>query len=192
VVTPDALGGWIAATKGISFVDGPKTPPSGTGSVQIQTTTVPKATFKNPTFAGLPIADLEVLEYATYMQDGSTTNVVVPAVKLPVTMTCAGCPAFTTLIFEPTYTFGSTVQPKTWQEWNLLGANARWWSSKDLPNGIVAFASYVPWADILAAIPGAVINPDGLLLETGSGTPDAVGYVDDLVVNDQTFNFEAD
>ncbi len=191
VVTPDSLGGWRVG-KGVSFVDGPKAPPLGTGSVQIQTTTVAKATLKNPTFAGLPIEDLDVLEYSTYMQDGANTGVVVPAVKLPVLtgLTCSGCATFTTLVFEPVYT--GTVLPKTWQEWNLLGADARWWSSKDLPNGINAFTSYVSWNDIKAAIPNAVINPDGLLLETGSGTDGAVGYVDDLVVNDQTFDFQPD
>ncbi|MDQ2652953.1 MAG: hypothetical protein M3Z20_07900, partial [Chloroflexota bacterium] len=105
-------------------------------------------------------------------------------------LTCGGCATFTTLVYEPVYTVTPAVTLDTWQSWDLFGANAKWWSSKDLPNGIVAFTSYVSWEDILEAIPDATINSDGLLLETGSGTPDAVGNVDELVVNDQRFNFQ--
>ena len=175
---------------GVTFVEGPDTPPAGDGSVQLSTTNgVTRATFSFPRLAGLPIEDIETLVYSTYMQAGSTTGVVVPAIKLPVLYDDGTI--FTTLIFEPTYSVGSDVVLDEWQTWDLLSADARWWSSKVLPGGICAFDCFVPWADILEAIPDAFINPDGLLIETGSGTPDAVGNADELQVNNATFDFRA-
>jgi hypothetical protein len=194
-VTPSRLGGWVEVLDddhpagGVNFVSGPEDPPLGTGSAQFSTPTGKKAALANPAYDGLAIADLETLAYETFMQDGSTTGVVVPAIKLPVLFGASN--AFTTLIFEPTYSENSDVVANEWQSWDALSDDARWWSSKQLPNDICAFDCFVPWSEILAAIPDATIT-GGLLLETGSGTPDAVGNVDALQVNDTTFNFEPD
>lgn len=192
-----ALGGWIPTERGVSFVNGPKTPPHGTGSVQIQTTNITIAGIRNPTFAGLALSDIHALHYSTYMEDGWNTGVIVPAVRLAVDtgLTCTGCVKHVRLAFEPAYYQGTSVLPKTWQEWDLIGANARWWTPFNLPGFPVG--TYVPWQTVLSALPDAVIVAgvvdegflyDGIYLET-NGTPNAVGYVGDISVNDQTFIF---
>jgi hypothetical protein len=192
VVRPSALNGWVIVDDadhpagGVEFVTGPETPPLGTGSVQLSTPTGKKAAIADPAYDGLAIADLESLGYATYMQNGSITGVVVPAIKLPVLYDNG---TFTTLVFEPTYSENSDVVANEWQTWDALSADARWWSSKALPNDICAFDCFVSWDDILDAIPNAAIT-GGLLIETGSGTPDAVGNVDALEINGTTYDFE--
>jgi len=115
---------------------------------------------------------------------------VVPAFKLPVytQLSCEDCEDFTTLVYEPAYTPpGPTLDD--WESWDMFAADAKWWSTRDLP-GITKFTSYVTWDAILEAIPDAILTEAGILLETGSGTPGAIGNVDELIVNDQTFDFQ--
>lgn len=191
-ITPSSLDGWtVGATEQVEFVVGPDDPPLGEGSVELRTPGGGKATLRNQTFAGLGIADLETLQYSTYMQNGSTTGVVVPAVKLEVLYDSGT--KFTTLIFEPTYSENSDVELDEWQSWDLLSADARWWSSRAIPEGdpdICAFDCFVPWQDVLDAVPDAFIT--AVLVETGSGTPNAVGNVDALNVNGLIYDFEPD
>jgi hypothetical protein len=186
-VTPANLGDWVVVGGEVEFVEGPETPPLGVGSVEISTVNMTRSTLANPTYDGLEIADIEALGYATYMQNGSTTGVVVPAIKLPVLFDDGA--TFTTLVFEPTYAANSDVVADEWQTWDALSADARWWSTRPLPNDICAFDCFVPWADILAAIPDAFIT-GSLLIETGSGTPGAIGNVDAFNINGTTFDFE--
>jgi hypothetical protein len=189
-VSPGKLNGWTIVQGEVVFANGPGTPPVGTGAVQISTVSATRSTLANTSYAGFPIANLTSLRYSTYMQHGSTTGVVVPAIKLPVRYN--NNTTFTTLIFEPTYfSGGPPVTLNTWQTWDLLSANARWWSSQPLPNGICSFNCYRSWADILAAIPDAKItSPGAILIETGSGTPGAIGNVDKLEINGTIFDFE--
>jgi hypothetical protein len=189
-ITPSSLDGWTIVAGGeVEFVEGPETPPLGTGRVRISTIDVTRSTIANANYAGLEIADIESLGYSTYMVDGSTTDVVVPAIKLPVRFN--NDTEFSTLVFEPTYSLNSDVVADEWQTWDALDADARWWSSRALPNDICAFDCFVPWTEILAAVPDAFIT-GALLIETGSGTDDADGNVDALNINGLIFNFEPD
>jgi hypothetical protein len=201
VVTPAHLGGWqIKGDESVEFDEGPGTPPLGTGSLELITPGGKKATFTYPALAGLAIEDITTLKYSTYMKNGGGTQVVVPAIKLPVNydLQNAGGPKFTTLIFEPAYWEWGAANPvrpvlDTWQDWDAVDPEkAYWWTSRDIPGVPGGGAAYVTWAEIKAAIPDAAINPDGLLIETGSGTPSADGNADKLQVNDQTFDFEPD
>lgn len=191
-ITPSSLDGWaIGGTEPVQFAVGPESPPLGTGSVVLSTPAGGKATFRNQGFAGLDIADLETLSYSTFMENGSATGVVVPAVKLEVRYDAGS--EFTTLIFEPTYSENSSVVADEWQSWDLLSADARWWSSRAIPAGdpeICAFDCFVSWQAVLDAIPDAFIT--AVLVETGSGTANAVGNADALNINGLIFNFEPD
>ena len=148
-----------------------------------------RSTIANANYAGLEIADIASLGYSTYLVDGGPTGVVVPAIKLPVRFN--DDTEFATLIFEPTYSVNSDVVADEWQTWAALSADARWWSSRALPNDICAFDCFVPWAEIKAAIPDAFIT-GALLIETGSGTDEADGNVDALHINGVMFDFEPD
>jgi hypothetical protein len=188
-ITPSSLDGWTVVAGGeVAFVEGPETPPLGTGSVQISTIDVTRSTIANANYAGLEIADIAALGYATYMVDGGPTDVVVPAIKLPVRFN--NDTQFTTLVFEPTYSVNSDVVAGEWQTWDALSADARWWTSSPIP-GVCEDSCFVPWADILNAVPDAFIL-GALLIETGSGTDDADGNVDALKINGLIFNFEPD
>ncbi len=189
-IRPSSLDGWTIVAGGeVAFAEGPETPPLGVGSIQISTIDVTRSTIANENYGGLEIADIASLGYATTMVDGGPTGVVVPAIKLPVRFN--NDTEFTTLFFEPTYSLNSDAVADEWQMWDALSADARWWSSRALPNDICAFDCFVPWADILAAVPDAFIT-GALLIETGSGTDDADGNVDALNVNGLIFNFEPD
>lgn len=188
-VTPSSLDGWTIGPDGeVEFVEGPETPPLGTGSVRISTIDVTRSTIANANYAGLEIADIASLGYSTFMVNGGPTGVVVPAIKLPVRFN--NDTEFTTLVFEPTYSLNSDVVVDVWQTWDALSADARWWTSRPIP-GVCEDSCFVPWTDILAAVPDAFIL-GALLIETGSGTDDADGNVDALTINGTIFDFEPD
>lgn len=188
-VTPGNPGGWWTHTgmngDHVAFVPGPGGPPDGAGSLEIGTPNGGKAGAGNGAWINLPISDIWELSYWTYMQAGGPTGVAVPAIKLPVMY--ADGSTFTTLIFEPAYNGGPAAG--TWQSWNAAMESSVWWSSKDLPNGICAFNCFVSWSEIKAAVPDAYIS-DAVLIETGSGTPGALGNVDSFSFNGAYFDFE--
>lgn len=215
VVTDKHLNGWSIRdnapdrTNGpVAFVVGPESPPLGTGSVQFTTRSGAgindKSTLANATWANTKVADLVTLKYNTYVTDGGTSHNIAPAIKLEITSSKIEGGTFGTLIFEPVY-FGAaeSVEEGEWQSWNALDAQAKWWFTKNVPdpgnpgqylvcnpNNPPAGCSnqFVPWSQILAALSDAAI--DTLLLETGSGTPDTIGSVDQLQVNATTYDFE--
>ncbi|CAN5337352.1 hypothetical protein BH23CHL1_BH23CHL1_22780 [soil metagenome] len=199
VVSPENTQGFeqpADQTGEVNFVAGPETPPAGEGSVQFTTAegdSSSKATLNNTDFAGVNIVDLTTLSYNTYLTDGSTTNVVVPAIKLPVFYDDGDADGqdFTTLVFEPVYSVGTQdVTPGEWQFWDAFSVDARWYSTRDIGDGICAFTCYVTFEQIEAQIPNAFLI--ALQLETGSGTPGADGNVDLLTVGVNGTNFVYD
>lgn len=221
IVTPSNLNGWVNELPPqyntnylpVSFVAGPGNAPLGTGSAKfaIDSSGSSRVSIRYPALADAKLSSLTELRYSTYMENGGATNVVVPAIKLPSDTGLAN-PTFTTFIYEPAYSGGAgIVQPTTWQSWNALANDARWWSSRDIPdpanpgqfvmcnpNGGNATTPactgklYVPWSTVLQAAPDAELNAGGIQIETGSGTANAIGYTDALVVNGTTFDFEPD
>ncbi len=145
--------------------------------------------------------------------------VKLPSVNVPKV---GGGVQFASFVYEPHYdtrSTGSGIGPSVvnldeWQEWDTLAGTARWWATKDIPdptnpsefimcnpNGGNANTAacngkiYVSWATVMTAAPDAVISPgidNGLQIETGSGSPQADGYVDYLRINGTTFDFEPD
>jgi Stigma-specific protein, Stig1 len=216
VVTDKHLNGWSirdntpdGKTNGpVEFIEGPGNPPLGAGSVQFTTRSGPdindKSTLANATWANTQIADLDTLAYTTYVTSGGASHNIAPAIKLEITSSHIEGGTTGTLIFEPVY-FGATesVEEGDWQSWDTLDPQAKWWFTKNVPDPsdpdqyLVCNPNnppsgctnqFVPWSQILTALPDATINT--LLLETGSGTPDTKGSVDKLQVNDTTYDFE--
>jgi hypothetical protein len=145
----------------------------------------------NPAYEDLPLAAIDTLSYSTFIADGVSPDLV-PAFRLPVLYTSGT--AFTTLVFEPSQSEDlPDVEPGTWQSWDLLSAEARWRSSRDIPDSnptIFEDTSFVSWDAILAAIPDAVIL-GGLHLDVGGGVVGA-GHVDRLELNGAIYDFEPD
>ncbi|MFN8519706.1 MAG: choice-of-anchor D domain-containing protein [Chloroflexota bacterium] len=184
-----------AATGGgsVGFMTGPATPPLGTGSLKVATTSgSSKAQLFNYSYAGRKLSDLTSLAYRTY-RDPSSTNSMgqVPALNLEVDYAGTGS-SYTALVFEPIYnTSQGAIAAGVWQSWDAYASGtAVWWSSQAIP-GVCATSCYVTWATILANNPNARITSatqsfsqyGGLGISLGSGWANVFnGSVDRLAV----------
>lgn len=170
-----------------AFVDGPATPPLGTGSLQLSTVTGSEKVFLfNDDHVGTDLGDVDDISYSTYRQAGNAQQVA--ALNLQVDYNGAAEGGFTTLVFEPVYnTDQGAVVTGEWQDWSATGTD-RWWSTRAIP-GVCAFDCFVAWDDILAANPDAVIT-GGVGVNQGSGNPGLVSNVDAFTFDDVTYDFE--
>ena len=165
--TPPAGTHWALFTRQSGagdFVVGPGTPPSGVGSLSLQTPGTPpngldKVYLFNYDHIGTPLSSIDKISYSTYRDAISTaTPVQAPALNIQVDVNGPAPGGFTTLVFEPVYnTSQGVVTPGVWQPWDAFdGGNAVWWSTASIP-GVCAFNCFVPWSQIVAANPNAVI-----------------------------------
>ena len=216
VVTPaDLVGGdWYTADTrppgtGI-FENGPATPPLGSGSFELKTTTVPeKVQLFTDRYDGVALADIDGIGYSTYRDPSSTGNATtLPALNLRVDLDGGGT-ADTYMVYEPYQGDNDATQPiltGVWQDWNAHGG-AEWWLSNGA--GGCDQNTLCTWNEILAAFPNATIRegascgnlafpkpvcPGSLGVNQGSNNPNTVGNADALYVNvngdTTTFDFE--
>lgn len=196
-VNEDSLGdGWtLSASGGASgaFVNGPSTPPMGTGSFEFNVPDDGKVTLSTGTVFGQPLSAVNAVSYATYRASSSTMpGNLAPSLNMEI---CAGgvsggtCDTYTTLVWEPVYAYGTTANTNnpvvndTWQTWNALGHTSSsytggWWSTRTIPD-LPAFDHFVSLAEIQAANPDAVILSFGVNVGKGpagtfSGNADAL------------------
>jgi hypothetical protein len=188
VVDQDNLGvDWFTAdTRAggtVQFVNGPATPPLGTGSVEFTTTdtaggsgqakaqlfTYQYGSLGTPG-AGLALADITAMSYSAYKSSASTnSNAQTLGLNIEVDHIGDGS-GFTTLVFEPVYQAGGVgaIATDAWQVWDAFqGGNAIWWSSQAIP-GVCAFSCYVTWNTIVANNPNAEVK-FGFGFNVGSG-----------------------
>ena len=200
------LSGWKIYTEPtgvVSFVNGPATPPLGSGSVQFSlgTNGNGKAALVYNGLAGTPLSALTQLSYATFVQQNNSGQA--PALELAVDYTGDGV-ADDRLVFEPVYQTGNypgviqnggMVLLNQWQTWN--GITGGWWAASDETAG----PSTYTLSSYLQVHPTAVIANDpqwgGIWLTTGGGNTwtGFVGFADALAIatsgGTTTFNFEA-
>lgn len=204
-VHPDQAGGTE------EFVDGPSTPPAGTGSLQFS---VPDGTSRaliftvaNPgtgaTAPGdigpitpVPWSDLSGSSYSTYTS--ATTNVASSLVTVrfvgyqdyntnnPLLST-----GFTTLAFEPVYQ-AATVQANQWQQWTIDDTSVVW--QTNATGNFCVQAVRCTLADFFAQYPNGAWGQIQLGIGAlGSGT-DVSSFVDAVsIVEGNTsygYNFE--
>jgi hypothetical protein len=188
VVDQDNLGvDWFTAdTRAggtVQFVNGPATPPLGTGSVEFTTTdtaggsgqakaqlfTYQYGSLGTPG-AGLALADITAMSYSAYKSSASTnSNAQTLGLNIEVDHVGDGS-GFTTLVFEPVYQAGGVgaIATDTWQVWDAYqGGNAIWWSSQAIP-GVCASSCFVTWNTIVANNPNAEVK-FGFGFNVGSG-----------------------
>jgi hypothetical protein len=214
--TPGA--GWYVYTdNGASgaFVNGPGTPPLGTGSFEFNVPTNGKTTLTNYGVARDPLSGVDTVGYSTYRNSISTMpGYVAPSLNMEI---CAGgivadaCDHYTTLVWEPVYAYGTAVNgnnpvvPDTWQNWNALSATSTsytggWWSTHDLDGStlggagtLCSFNCFVSLDTIKAIAPNAVILSFGV--NVGHGPAGSFyGNADALTLgvsgNTTVWNFE--
>ena len=196
VVTPASTYGWTFAQDnstpgGTAFVDGPASPPMGTGSAQL-TTNLPTdgpILFKED-YKGTKLSDITALQYSTYRTAPTDPNSVL-AIALQFNVDSDLTDANNTyqgrLVFEPYQGApAGTVVPGTWQTWNAL--NGRWWGSGNpLTRPISAFcpqSNPCTWTQIITQFPNAGIHATfgAVVFKAGSGWAPFDGNVDAFTI----------
>jgi hypothetical protein len=161
----------ICTTDGssVTFVNGPDSPPKGTGSARFQTGADGDTAFahlRTGNFAGKALADLETLRYATF--SSSVEHCLDPEQEAPYLILRLNLSGGTTvediILFEPHHQ--APLACDTWQTWNAAKPDALYWSAfTGDPNTTFTLSDY------LAA------NPDATLVNAASDQqcPDALG-----------------
>ena len=220
VVCPANMDGWTLATgvrmgeggplgnntASARIVNGPATPPMGTGSVllAVGTNGDAGAEAQNTTYNGTRLDALTQLTYSTYWDEGGAGTGQTPYIMI-VIQNDTDPAADDILVFEPVYqtggyptvTAGTTIQPQNggvvvrdqWQTWDAR--NGGWWTHASGTGGppLITLNQY------MAANPNATIA--GLVVAAGYGA----GAWDNFVGNSYavivgaaghttTFNFE--
>jgi hypothetical protein len=183
-----------------SFVTGPSTPPYGTGSFEMTTSTVDgKATLFTDLWTGRPLSDITGLDYWTYRDASSTSpSYVAPSINIAIWTNADGPgTGFATAVFEPLYAFGNdAIHDGEWQDWDTFapsqtGFAGGWWVTRQVGT-LCPQACYADFATILANAPDATILAVGL--NVGRGPASFVGAVDGLSLTASegttTYDFE--
>ena len=193
VVTPTQTFGWTFAQEGTTaggtaFVDGPGTPPMGTGSAQL---TAPLPTdgpilFKAD-YQGTKFVDITALQYSTYRTSPPTGPLAI-ALQFNVDsdLTDANTSFQGRLVFEPHLT-PATVNTGAWQTWDTL--QGKWWGT-GAPIPTRPFAQLCPqsnpctWAQVTANWPNGGIHAvqGAVIFKAGSGWAGFDGNVDAFTI----------
>jgi len=211
-VTPSTLQGWqIDGDPGtsVTFVDGPATPPLGSGSVRLQ---IPAngdlfTNLRHPGYAGTTLSSLTALDYYTYV----TQNMGGQAAYLILNVDTDNDGVTDDLLFfEPVYQNGTysgdsvpnqcgnplCVTPGQWQHWNALVGG--WWSANDGFGGpplhsLAGYEALHPGTKIVNRADGA----GGVRIAAGGGAgawDNFDGNADAFTIgvshNNTTYNFD--
>ena len=163
-----------------TFVSGPGTPLSGTGSAQITVSGSEKVCLATAQFAGIPLDEISTLKFSTY-NGGSSTKT--GYLNFNVDFDGSGDFQYR-LVFVP---LSGDIQQDTWQEWDAIdGGNALWkWSGyadngDEWPDGKQAV--YRTWDDIITEFPDATMLKTIPFLGIRVGMPYPDGYTENIDV----------
>jgi hypothetical protein len=170
-VTEDNIGdNWHVVVQDVDgsygFVDGPETPPHGSGSLAMgaEDLSADKITILTDDFDGLAISGIEELSYWTYRNSASTSaGHVVPSLNIFISNAGPdGAVSWAPLVWEPIYPHGAeAVMDDEWQQWDAMAESETsygggWWSTRALGE-ICAFDCFVSWETVLEENPNATI-----------------------------------
>jgi parallel beta-helix repeat protein len=207
VVSPESLNGWAFDGDGTtggagSFVAGPATSPLGSGSARLvlDGTTTSRELLRTFAFAGTRFDQITNLEYSSYRSSADAGNNLALALQFDTDYNLTdGITAWQgRLVYEPYQANGAggTVVQNTWQTWNPLDANARWWASGAPGNSLCPQAAPCTWAQVLINWPNAGLRASigGLQFKAGGPAPSFDGNVDAFTIgvsgNNNTYDFE--
>jgi hypothetical protein len=190
-----------------TFVNGPETPPLGSGSFRLQTLTNPeKVQLFTSEYDGVKLAAIDGIGYSTYRDPASTGFVAgVAALNLRIDTNGDSQPdAY--LVYEPYQDQGNAaVLTGEWQDWDAYrGGQAKWWINTG--GGIGCDQGHpCTWETIVTQLPNATIEegancgpkapcPGSLGVNQGSFNSGIISNVDALYVSvggsKTTYNFE--
>lgn len=180
-VTAASLNGWAAvndscgavSTGSIGFVNGPGSPPAGSGSVQFTVGSNGDSypTLRTANFDGVKLSSLTALDYWAYVsQPGSGSQ----AAYIDLYIDNNGDAVRDDILtFEPVYQTAQSVAPNTWQHWSAL--DGLWWSdSMGGPPPLFTLSNYLSTHPNAAILGGSNTS---LILAAGCGGAAWVGFI---------------
>jgi len=225
-VTPSSMGDWAFTnadgnslvgnnpTGNGSMVNGPATPPAGTGSANLATgngTTGGDGAeiLASSGYAGVALSSITALSYSTFATSNNTQQM--PYLRLEVSY---GNGLFDQIFFEPPYqtpTSGNPALPdqgasvlNSWQTWDALAGG--WWDNAGLcgspGSGVVSFSNCTAALQNAVivndrGVPDALIGVGGIQFTVGFASDTDVfnGNVDNFTIGvdseSTTYDFEA-
>lgn len=197
VVSPANMDGWSGVDDNgyggsLSFVNGPGATPLGTGSAQLNTTTTSQGyMLAKSAYGGTKLSALSNLSYETYVQQGN--NTIAPSLQLNITSDVVNNATWQgRLVYEPYQNGHATVTDGVWQPQNAL--SGLWWLTKPaLFGNNCGQSTPCTLGQIESLYPDAGISTSQPLVgfKAGSNWVPFIGNVDDFVINDDTYDFEA-
>jgi len=167
---------------------------AGRGYLRLSTpTSADHVTVFSQALTNHKLSEISDLAFETYVEKvGTDNNQIAPSINIPIFPNKAGI-GFSTLVWEPTYTGAGVVKPGQWQTWRPSTSKGGWWATRTTLDGTKAnefgFVSYAATFDeIKALLPDAVVL--GVGINQGTGSTGLIAGVDQLKVNDTTYDFE--
>jgi len=179
VVSPGNLTGWAffdenpsGGTSSGTFVNGPATPPLGSGSAQLTVNDTGRENLGTLAFAGTRLDQVSALSYAAYKQSGDPFVQVSLQFDVDYNLNDTDTSYQGRLVFEPYQTLGAPVPNGAWQTYDARAGE--WWASRAPGNAVCPQSAPCTWSQVLSAFPNAGIS--GVLLLRAGG-PWAGGFV---------------
>ena len=178
VVNPATMDDWTFTTtspRGLTtavaqMVDGPSTPPFGTGSARFRIGPGGFGTseLRHDALTGVLLSSLTDLRYSTLVTSKLDNNIIYLAIDLDLNNDGAFDDR---IVFEPKYQDGTfnpaipaqpTVQLDTWQTWDAFGGG--WWSRSCVASPFTCIAGASPGAGVKSLADYLAIEPDARIL----------------------------
>ena len=163
------------------FVNGPATPPAGSGSVTIAVSGTQRRNLSTYQFSGTPLADITTLAFSTYNPSAGNGGSANRSAYLNFNVDFNGTDTWQRrLVFVPSA--NGTVTQDAWQEWDAIdGGNALWtYSGATWPVTGGAGTTAKTWNQILSDYPGVRVRVTDSWLGLRVGEPYADGYTEYL------------
>jgi hypothetical protein len=165
VVSPGNTSGWMFVQETDSgtgaFVNGPETPPMGTGSAQLTVNDSGRMLLLSNAHASTSLSSITALSYSTYKESGAAA--LAPSLQLDIDTdaTDANTAWQGRLVYEPYFTH--TVMDDTWQTWNTMdnASGGNWWFSGAPGNSVCPQSNPCTWSEVVAGFPNAAIRQNG-------------------------------
>jgi subtilisin family serine protease len=215
VVYPGNLHGWafyddqasVACTTVTvcAMVSGPASPPAGSGSAELATTTAGEGkALILADYKGVRFDAITALSYSTYRQSVDAGNNLAIALQFNVDYDLADAATGYQgrLVYEPYQGNSGTVTQNTWQNWDAKAG--KWWGTRAsvMRNGVATAnpcvqATPCTGAALLNAFPNVGVHATygAVVLKAGSGWASFRGNIDQFTIGVNgavtTFDFEA-
>lgn len=182
-VTPKKMHGWSFVQEGPvgagAMVKGPKRPPRGKGSAQLQVNDTGREILVNAAYQGTPLRDFTRLTYWTYRQHGTPPLAISMQFNIDPDLSDANEAYQGRLVYEPY--FSHTVLTNTWQRWNTRdnALPGNWWFSNAAAAAAGGCSQATPctWAKVLANYPNAGVHRTAGAVLLRAGGPWLGGFV---------------